>query len=360
VHRENLEALRQIVGREDFIYVADGKLATSANLQEIGRHQGRFVTVLPRSRAEDKQFRRRLRQEGTRWRPLLVIPNRRRREDSPDTYSSCAGESRTAEGFRLIWVRSSAKAQQDEAIRLRNLEQARVSLILLSKRLNRRRLRSAHPIRQAADEILNHSGMTGFLHVRLKRRFREELKRLKRGRPRAGDPVRVVRTTVWSLQVEVDAQALRAERRADGVFPLVTNLKKESKKEILEIYKYQPYVEKRFSQLKTDLDVAPVYLKKPLRCAGLVHAYYVALAVASLIERAVRQGMARAGIRSLPLLPEGRETSTPTCPRLLEAFQEVRWHEFRRGEEIVRFPVKLSALQKHLLSLLEVPRELYA
>lgn len=360
VHRENLEALRQIVGRGDFIYVADGKLATSANLREIVRHQGRFVTVLPRSRAEDKRFRRRLRQEGMRWKPLLAIPNRRRQENPPDVYSSCAEASPTAEGFRLIWIRSSAKAQQDEAIRQRNLEQARVDLILLSKRLNRRRLRSARRIRQAAEEILNCAGMAGFLRVRLQRQFREELKRLKRGRPAAGDPVRLVRRTVWSLQVEEDAEALRAERRVDGVFPLVTNLMRESKKEVLEIYKYQPYVEKRFSQLKTDLDVAPVYLKKPLRCAGLVHAYYVALAVASLIERSVRQGMARSGIHSLPLLPEGRETSTPTCPRILEAFQEVRWHEFKRAEEIVRFPVRISALQKQLLDLLEVPKELYA
>ncbi|MBI4802038.1 MAG: hypothetical protein HY796_05905 [Elusimicrobia bacterium] len=66
-----------------------------------------------------------------------------------------------------------------------------------------------------------------------------------------------------------------------------------------EGYKYQPYVEKRFSQLKTDLEVAPVYLKKPHRCAGLVHAYYVALAVSSLIERAVRQGMKRKGDRRI-------------------------------------------------------------
>jgi transposase len=360
VHRENLEELRQIVGRGDFIYVADGKLATSANLREIVCHQGRFVTVLPRSRVEDKQFRHRLRQGGVRWKRLLAIPNRRRQGDPPDVYSSCSETSLTAEGFRLIWIRSSAKAQQDEAARLRNLEKARVNLVLLSKQLNRRRLRSARQIHQAADEILSQIGMTGFLHVRLKRQLREEIKRLKRGRPAAGDPVRVVRRAVWSLQAEVDAKALRAERRVDGVFPLVTNLMKESKKEILEIYKYQPYVEKRFSQLKTDLDVAPVYLKKPLRCAGLVHAYYVALAVAGLIERSVRQGMDRAGIPSLPLLPEGRETSTPTCPRILEAFQEVRWHEFRRAEEIVRFPVKLSALQKQLLALLEVPKEPYA
>jgi transposase len=107
------------------------------------------------------------------------------------------------------------------------------------------------------------------------------------------------------------------------------------------------------------LEVAPVYLKKPRRCAGLIHAYFVALVVASLIERSVRQGMQREGIAALPLFPEGRKTSTPTCPRILEAFQGVSWHEFQREDETICFPIKLSSLQKTLLRLLDVPLDLY-
>lgn len=359
VHRANLEDLRQILGRGDFIYVADGKLGSSANLHEIARHHGKFVTVLPRTRTEDKRFRQKLRQEAVRWKRIWAIPNKRRQNDPPDVFYSCARPDRTSDGFRIIWVRSSAKAEHDEAIRLKRLDQARAELLLLGPRLNRRQLRSRRQIRQAVQDILRRAEIEPFLRVELHRQVREELRRLKRGRPKASDPVRVERKSVWSLRVKVDDAALRAERRVDGVFPLGTNLDKASKRAVLEIYKYQPYVEKRFSQLKTDLEVAPVYLKKPLRCAGLVHAYYVALAVAALIERAVRQGMVREKIEDLPLFPEGRPTATPTCPRILEAFRSVSWHEFQRGEELVRFPIKLTALQKLLLKLLEVPRELY-
>jgi len=361
VHRANLEDLRQILGRSDFVYVADGKLASSANLREIARHHGKFVTVLPRTRAEDKKFRQRLREEGVRWKRIWAIPNKRRENEPPDVFYGCSEEpQRTSDGFRIIWVRSSAKAEHDEALRLKRLDQARAELLLLSPRLNRRQLRSRRQIRQAVRDIVRRAEMEPFLSVELHRQMREEVRRLKRGRPKASDPVRIVRKPAWSFKVKVDDAALRAERRVDGVFPLGTNLDKASKRQVLEIYKYQPYVEKRFSQLKTDLEVAPVYLKKPLRCAGLVHAYYVALAVAALIERAVRQGMAREKIEDLPLFPEGRPTATPTCPRILEAFRSVSWHEFRRGEEIVRFPIELTPLQKLLLKLLEVPRELYA
>ena len=60
------------------------------------------------------------------------------------------------------------------------------------------------------------------------------------------------------------------------------------------------------------------------------------------------------------MFPEGRSTKTPTCARILEAFNGISWYEFRRGEEVVCFPLKLTALQKLLLKLLEVPQELYS
>lgn len=361
VHQDNVEELRQIVGTSDIIYVADGKLASADNLREIARHGGKFVTILPRTHKEDSQFRKRLREENVRWKQILAIPNKRHKEGPPDVFYACAGPAKSQEGYRLIWVRSSAKVQQDEQARQRQLEKARVELALLAKRLNRRGLRSAGKIRKAVGDILRQTEMKPFLTVSLTRQVYEAQRRLKPGRPAANAPIRIVRKVAWGLRVIENKEALRAERRVDGVFPLVTNLndKTTPKKEVLLIYKFQAYVEKRFSQLKTDLEVASVYLKKPRRCAGLIHAYYVALTVASLIERSVRQGMKREGITSLPLFPEGRETETPTCSRILEAFARVSWHEVRRGDEVLQFPIELNKLQRDLLRLMEVPAELY-
>ena len=79
----------------------------------------------------------------------------------------------------------------------------------------------------------------------------------------------------------------------------------------------------------------------------------------ALIERTLRQGMTRHGLESLPILPEGRESKTPTTARLLEMFNDVSWYEFERNGEYVTFPVKLSPLQKQLLSLLEMDQSAY-
>jgi transposase len=154
---------------------------------------------------------------------------------------------------------------------------------------------------------------------------------------------------------------LQAEARTDGVFPLVTNLnpKEAPRKEILLIYKYQPYVEKRHALFKSELEVAPVYLKKPLRAAGLVHAVFLAMMLDALIERKVRRGMKREGIDALAILPEGRLSKTPTTARILEMFSDVSWYEFERGGETVTFPIRFTPLQKQLLRLLDMDPATY-
>jgi len=162
--------------------------------------------------------------------------------------------------------------------------------------------------------------------------------------------------------VRRDKEALRGEARTDGVFPIVTNLEasRTSKKQVLLMYKYQPYIEKRHALFKSELEVAPVYLKKPHRVAGLLHATFLTMTLDALIERTLRQGMQREGIESLPILPEGRPTKTPTTARLLEMFSDVSWYEFQRGGETVTFPIRLSQLQKQLLRLLGMDPSAYA
>ena len=143
------------------------------------------------------------------------------------------------------------------------------------------------------------------------------------------------------------------------MFPLLTNLERESRKEILQIYKDQPYVEKRHALFKTELGVAPVYLKKPQRVVGLLHATFLAMMLDALIERTVRQAMKRNAIRRLAVLPEGRMSPTPTTARILEMFSDVAWYEYEGGSEHVVFPVRLKKIQKDLLKLLGVDPKIY-
>jgi len=364
IHRNNVDRLRQILGREDFIYVADSKLCTRKNLRHVANYGGKFVTVLPRTRAEDKHFRKLLREGAcVRWRRVLVLENKRRKRDPPDIYQTTANApDKTSENYRIIWYRSSQKVQLDAQARLRALQKAEAELFDLNARLNCRQLRKRSAISKQIKNIVRKYNCQEFLKVTIVSHLDIQKKRLRCGRPAKDDPIQEIRRQVFQLQVQRDKVALHGASRIDGIFPIVSNLeaRQASKKQVLLMYKYQPYLEKRHALFKTELEVAPVYLKKPHRVAGLLHATFLAMTLDALIERTLRQGMHREGIESLPILPEGRPTKTPTTARLLEMFSDVRWYEFQRGGETVTFPIKLSQLQKQLLRLLGMDSSVYA
>ena len=85
---------------------------------------------------------------------------------------------------------------------------------------------------------------------------------------------------------------------------------------MLLAYKSQPSLEKRFSHMKTDFEVAPVYLKEASRIQALLCVYFLALLTESLLEREFRRAMDREAIASLPLYPEGRKCRRPTARRV--------------------------------------------
>jgi len=360
VHRSNIDNLRQLLGREDFVYVADSKLCTVNNLHHIARYGGKFVTVLPRTRREDKTFREKLRQTKVRWHHILTIPNKRRKSDPPDVFYTCSeGPTYTKEGYRIVWIKSSQKALLDREIRLQSIEKAEIDLVQLEGKLNKHKLKTRRAINKAYKAIVEKYNSQPYIDVKIRQKTQVVIRRMRRGRPSEKDPIHKISYPVFTLEFMRNKEGIRRESQTDGVFPLLTNLIPAGKKEVLLIYKYQPYLEKRFSHLKTDHEIAPVYLKKPKRVAGLIHAYFIAIAASSLIERQVRKSMVEEKISELPLFPEGRTTKTPTAMRILEAFSDLCWYEFEGTKEQAVFPIKLSALQKQLLRLLGLPENIY-
>lgn len=83
------------------------------------------------------------------------------------------------------------------------------------------------------------------------------------------------------------------EEICDGLFPPITHDWKLLFKEILSSYKYQPHVEKRHEQLKFVYAVASVMLNNVDRREVLLFVYFLALLIDSLIEREIRNKMAK-------------------------------------------------------------------
>ena len=360
LHLQNHQRLRRLLQRADFIYVADCKLATEENLRRLAALGGCFVSVMPRTRKEDRSFRQSVRQKQVQWVHLLSKKNNRRPDSKIDRYYLAQGQYEAA-GFRLLWIRSTQKAEQDAATRAGHIAQAWEALRQLQSHLNTYHLKSQPAIAQAVEQILKvHQTRTWMgWQIAVHRQYHKHFPR--RGRPKDGQKGRWRWEPYFTLTFQVDRQALAQEALADGVFPLITNLESAAypAKRVLEIYKFQPFLEKRHSQLKTWQELTPVLLKKDERVVAYLHLHVMALMVATLIERQLRQAMRHRAIASLPLYPEDRPCRYPTMFDIVRAFAGVERYEVVDGERATLFPAKLDRLQKQVLELLEVPISLY-
>jgi len=81
-HIETWNTLRAVAGRADFLYVADSKLCSRENMDHIERAGGRFVTVMPRNRREDAEFREWIQTNTPEW-VLVWDRDNPRRSDGP-------------------------------------------------------------------------------------------------------------------------------------------------------------------------------------------------------------------------------------------------------------------------------------
>lgn len=173
----------------------------------------------------------------------------------------------------------------------------------------------------------------------------------------------------YNLRWQLNEQGWRDAQVDDGVFPLLTNDRSLTPKEVLQAYKRQPKIEKRFTQLKTDYDVAPILLKSPERVVGLFTIYFLALLVQSLIERELRAALEESAAKASPedrrhegsidVYPEGRRTRRPTARFVLDALEDLRRHEILSGKqandaEPTQLYDDLNSLQVRLLTLLGV------
>jgi transposase len=361
-HIGTWDLLHELIGQADFLYVADCKLASGENLSHIATRGGRFVTVLPRGRSEDVAFRRRLRTTPSvlKWTLLYALADDH--GHVVDELSVCGDDHVHSEGYRLLWYRSTRKAEQDQSRRARSIQKATEALGDLRGRLQgpRTRFRERPKVEQALAAVLAEAEAGPWLRVEIEGQEEETFRQATRGRP--SEQTKYLKETrsrftlTWALNLEAISEA----EREDGVFPLLTNDRTLSATEVLRAYKRQPLLEKRFSQFKTDFAVAPVFLKNVSRIQGLLAAYFFALLVQTLLERELRQAMARAGEATLPLYPEARPCARPTTHRLIEVFSSIQRHELRVGEGQTQVMVtKLTKTQRSIIRLLGLDPRTY-
>jgi transposase len=334
-HVPNWNAIREFLGKDDYIYVADCKLCSQKNLDHIHDHDGVFITIVPKNRKEVKQFYEFLKTDPIEWQYAYETPNSRRKSETV-IYQTYEGEP-TENRYRIIWVHSSAKEQQDKNRRENKLAKVESQLIELTPRLNQYQLKTKEQIDKAIKKATK--GASDLFEVQLIEDWQIISRQIGPGKPGPKTQYKEEEKVTYRLKWESDRKAVEEKASRDGIFPLITNSDLEGA-EVLRIYKNQPYLEKRMYTTKSILSIAPVFLKKPKRIEAITFLYFIALMIVSLMERNIRKSMAEKKIEKLPILPNGMNTNRPTWNNIKYFFRNVHLGLVQQQNHIIQTTLK--------------------
>ncbi len=121
----------------------------------------------------------------------------------------------------------------------------------LEARTGAHRFRSVEAAQSAADDVLQDEGAQRWLRVRAVESAVTDFKQVAPGRPSKHTRYRKVNVPIILLEVSELIDAVQADARCDGIFAMVTNDRRRTPTELLSVYKYQPFLEKRNEQLKS-------------------------------------------------------------------------------------------------------------
>ena len=361
-HIQTWEALRRLTLASDFIYVADAKLATREQMTYITKEGGRFISVLPETRKECGQFKSWIRSSNIEWQQLEVKPGGRSTDTGEHLYWGYECPIPSEEGYRIIWILDSLKQDLDSRRRQSKIEKTIKALGILKSKVGTRKWKTKKQIEEAVEDIFTKYQSGGFFDWNMVVKEVETYIQKKKGRPSSDtEYVKIVKRQ-WTFEAMPNGIKIQDDASSDGMFPLITNIeaKSLSMSEVLEKYKFQPYIEKRHQQFKSVFEAAPVFLKLPHRIEALMFVYFIVLTLNALIERELRSAMAKEGIGSLPLYPENRRCKYPTTTRIIDLFSNLRRHIlFDGSKEIKCFYDPISELQEQILDLFIVSKDNY-
>ena len=353
-HIPTWDQLVKVLGRRDFLYIADSKLCSGTNMRHIDGEGGRFVTVLPRTRGEDKWFRDWIQTHTPQWTEAVRLPGERI-GDLPRVWSVSESAMPSAEGFRIVWVHSTVKAARDQHARRSRIEAGAAAIYALATKLAspKTRLKTRAAVEAAATTALTDTGSARWLDATITETVEESFRQENRGRPGTDTRYRRTTRTRYTIAWHTRDDMIAYDAASDGCFPLITNDRNLSAAEVLGAYRYQPNLERRHHLLKSVQDADPLWLRDPARIEAIFCCRFLALLLSALIEREIRNA-------DTPIYPELRACEAPSTERILTVFADITSHELHsQGQLVQTFEPQLTPLQQQILHLLGIPATTY-
>jgi len=354
-HLETWETLRQIHGRADFLYVGDCKLCTRGQLAHITTQGGRAITIPPKNLLEVREFENQLRAGPVPRKRRVLRRPKPSHESKFEYFDLFDGQYRSRHGhYPIWWFASNEKRQRDRQDRETRLQAAETALRELSLKVNGRGFKKKGKINQVARAVLEKHNVGLWLDLKLRTHI-DRWRQRRRGRPGKHPRYQIRCRLSYSLHWSRNAQALHQEARTDGIFPLLCTDPAVPPKEVLKAYKYQPRIEKRFSQFKSFHRAAPLLFKRIDRVEANMFVFFIALMIQALLERQVRQKLKKSRCEPLKLYPEDRDAPHPTTSQILKTFEDLSSYQILCNDQLLEeYHDQLTETHRKVIALLDM------
>ena len=338
-HPDNIRRLKAILPTSELLYIADTKFDTEENFWAIVEAKGKFLCGGAFNVGLQGRFLKNIKElEPVKYWPKSQEKMAPEQRDEYKAFELTDHLERTVDGkkqkhdYRLIFVWSEGKERQEIETRERHVGKMRAEFEKIERNLNHYTLKEEKKIIQRLEKAKSMYAEGSLLEYTL-----------------GGEKGNY--TLTWGM----NTKALAEWQKLEGVFVLKTNESRSKLPtgDVLAKYREQINVEKRIGNLKGPLAVAPMFLEKPERIAGLLTVLVWALMVMSLMERAVRRKLK--GKPMFGLYPENRPSPAPTGPAILRCFETLCIVIVKHKHTQSRHLAELSATQLKLVKLLGIP-----
>jgi len=357
---EQWHHLIDLLGKRNFLFVGDSKVASRENMAHIHDNGGFFICPLPMYAKYDQAFADALENHDRE----MLIPYKGRINRGFEVPLVIEQEDRYYR-FRMIVLFDHGLFHRKKKSLEQRISKTKEAFDDLSTRINAYRLKTQDVIDRACTAILKKYKTQDLFEYTIVNDPVVTYKNKKRGRPSASKPVEKVEVVQDRFRIDLrfDESAFDHAVSQAGYYPLVTNMPAVnlSVSDAMMAHKDQYKVEHTYRRSKSGYHLEPIYLHTPERIEAYLFLFKIALQVVVLIERNTRKNIQKRDKGLDDFMPNQKDYRTPKAEYLLQKFEHVVSGSvpLPDGNEY-GFVSELTPLQSDILSLLEVPEHCYS
>jgi transposase len=352
---EQWQRLIDLLGRRDFLYVADSKLITHQTMAHIHDNDGFFVAPAPMYESYKKVFEDALDSHDCQW-LILYKDQFNRGFEVPMDFKYEDKDYR----LRMIILFDHGLCARKQKTLQNRIHRTQSAFEQISGKLNRYKLKGYDAIDKACSAILKKNLTHPFFSYRIINEPITTYKNKQRGRP--SKKVKPEQMTVvqdhFKVELILDQNALQQALSRCGYYPLLTNQSPEqlSIEEAMLAHKKQYKSEHTFRRAKGPYSIEPVYLHTPERIEAFLLLFKIALQMVVLIERTARKNIRKRDYGLDNFMPNQFDVRNPRSEYMLKEFEDIVKGELPLPDgNTYGFVSELNTLQHDILAVLEVP-----